>query len=190
MKETTFCSTSEAAEMLGVTAEEVKAMVESRAIESWPGADGRKLILRQSVKAMCGQDREPKNKQRADAGHLLAYVVDDSHEVLQHYRDELSKLSCHVSLVQFDSVFDALLRMGKRKPELLILDLRLLAVDWFTLIWALWRNPELYGLKIVVGTEVSENVIACRGALPPDVQVFPKPIPFDVLESIAATCVR
>ena len=190
IKEKTFCSAQQAAEMLGVTVVEVEAMVEAGALESWPGADGRKLILSHSVRAKCSQDPAPTDIPRTDTGRLLVYVIDDSHDVLQHYREQFSKVSRDILVMQFDSVFDALLRIGKRKPHLLILDLRLLAVDWYTLIWSLWHNPEMHSLKIVVGTEMSENIIASRGALPPEVQVFCKPIPLDVLESIVVASSR
>lgn len=186
LTEKTFCTVHEAAEMLGIAVEEVETMVESGAIESWPGADGSTHILRSSVKAKSVAIVETSGSQTNQPRTLLAYVVDDDPKVLELYRTQFSHLSASVVLVAFSSVFDALLSIAQRKPKLLVLDLRIQAVDWFPLLQSLRSSPDLYGLKIVVGTGMSENLIASRGGLPPGVVVFQKPVPVATLEALTA----
>lgn len=188
IQETTFCSSSEAAETLGVTVEEVKAMVNSGAIESWPGADGRSHILRASVKAKSDAP-VPLNLLGSETNQLrplLVYVVDDDPNVLESYRTQFSKLSNSVLLITFNSVFDALLSITRHTPKLLILDLWLLEVNWFLLVQSLRNSPALNGLKIVVGTEMGENLMDNLVTLPPGVAVFRKPVPIASLEALIA----
>ena len=89
--------------------------------------------------------------------------------------------------VFFDSIFDALLKIGSHPPDVLILDLWTPAVDWFQMIQALGNAPELHGLKIAVGTQLSENLITGRGGLPDGVELFQKPIAVPELDVLMAT---
>lgn len=186
IQETTFCSLSEAAETLGVTVKEVKAMVDSGAIESWPGADGRSHILRASVKAKSDASvpMEVLSSETNQLRPLLVYVVDDDPQVLESYQTQFSQLSTSVLLITFSSIIDALLSIARRRPNLLVLDLRLSEIDWFPLVQSLCNSPDLYGLKLVIGTEMCESLIASRGKLPPGVAVFRKPIPTAILEEL------
>src|SRR5450830_1971065 len=146
-KEKTFCSTEEAAEMLGLSPAEIDALMASRAIETWDGARGRKHILRQSVQALrkAGAAWDPLLV--LERPPLRVYVVDADQSVLSHYRDLLGQVATRVLPVFFDSIFDALLNIGRHPPDVLIVDLWTPAVDWFPMIQALGNAPELHQLK-------------------------------------------
>jgi len=173
--------------MLGLSPDEIDALVESRAIEVWDGAHGSKHILRESVQALCKTSPALEPDRLHSRPPLRVYVVDADRSVLSHYQDSLEQISTQVLSVFFDSIFDALLKIGSHPPDVLILDLWTPAVDWFPMIQALCDTPELHGLKIAVGTHLSENLIASRGGLPDGVVLFQKPIAVSQLDALMAT---
>ncbi len=168
--------------MLGLSTDEVDALVATCAIEAWDGAHGSKHILRESVQALCESGSSPKAGRSPSRAPLRVYVVDADRSVLSHYRNSLGQISTRVLPVFFETIFHALLAVGRHPPDVFILDLWTPAVDWFPMIHALCDTPELHGLKIAVGTHLSENLIASRGGLPHGVEHFQKPISATELE--------
>jgi DNA-binding response OmpR family regulator len=59
-------------------------------------------------------------------------------------------------------------------------------MDGFQLIRSLAASSFREGLEIVVVTGLDAAEVDARGGLPPDVRVFPKPVPFAELRGIAA----
>jgi CheY-like chemotaxis protein len=80
--------------------------------------------------------------------------------------------------------YEALLRIGRRRPDVLIADLNMPGMDGFRLIAAL-RESDLYkDLQIVVVSGFTPAQIRAGGGLPKDVPVLSKPIPFNGLRDI------
>jgi len=84
----------------------------------------------------------------------------------------------------FASVFEALLWIGKTPPDLLLMDLELAEVDVFVLLQVLSSELSLDRLKIVLGTNLSLDQISSKLSLPVGVEIFNKPISFEVIEAI------
>jgi len=76
-------------------------------------------------------------------------------------------------------------RLGIDRPDLLIADLNMPAMDGFQMLRTLRRMPEMDDLEIVVVTGLSAAEIAA-GGLPAGMPVLEKPIPFDELERMAS----
>jgi CheY-like chemotaxis protein len=81
--------------------------------------------------------------------------------------------------------FEALVRIGDERPDLLITDLNMPGMDGFRMIRSLRGfGRHLADLEIVVVTALGPQDIADRGGLPEGVRVFTKPVPFPELEAL------
>jgi DNA-binding response OmpR family regulator len=111
--------------------------------------------------------------------------VEDDPMLLRLYQANISKWPGNPQLMTFDSAYAALIQIGRRKPDLLILDLHLPGIDGFGVLRVLRDTPETSDTRIVVVTGLDEAARADRGGMPMDVEVLPKPIPFSRLLEIA-----
>jgi CheY-like chemotaxis protein len=80
--------------------------------------------------------------------------------------------------------FDALLKIGERRPDVLITDLSMPGMDGFRLVAALRDDERYNSTGIVVVSGMSDSEIREGGSLPDDVAVLAKPIPFNDLRKI------
>jgi len=183
LTETTFCSTHEACELLGLDEEDVLAKVMSGVIESWESVDGRRLILRQSVLALKGMSGSSGPVERMSQEQLRVCVVESNSALRAKYEDHLRRFIPSVSLGLFESTFDALLWIGANSPDFLILDIDMPTIDSAQLLQALRRNPALAGLKVMMGT--SANLASVKGKLGSraGVELVSKPIDIGDLEA-------
>jgi CheY-like chemotaxis protein len=81
--------------------------------------------------------------------------------------------------------YEALIRLGTLKPDLLIADLQMPGMDGFRMLRTIKASPELAGVSIVVVSGLDAEDIALHGGVPDGIPVLPKPIPFDRLRAIA-----
>lgn len=189
--EKAFCTTSEAATLLGVSVGTVQMWVESGLLDAWKTTGGHRRVVRESIlrllhNAQAGAARLPAMVVNAPSPQRLSVVVveDDPH-LLRLYQTQISRWPGNPDCLAFDSAFSALLHIGRSKPDLLILDLQLPGIDGFGLLRVLREVPETADTRIVVVSGLDEAVRANRGGLPADIEVLPKPIPFARLLEIA-----
>lgn len=182
-----FCTTREAAELLGVSLKTAQLWSESGLLEAWRTDGGHRRIDRASVDRLLVDGCGPRPQgQRAAASERFQIVVAEDEDILSRlYAIRLGawRLAPQVTLVT--NGFQALLEIGRRRPDLLITDLRMPEMDGFRMLQTLRRVPELDSMGIVVVTGLDPSEIARRGGMPTGVHLLPKPIPFDELERIA-----
>jgi CheY-like chemotaxis protein len=88
-------------------------------------------------------------------------------------------------VVKVQNGFEALVRIGLSKPDLLVTDLRMPEMDGFQMLRHLRAMPELADISIVVVTGLDPVEIEARGGIPEGIPILPKPVPFDRLRDIA-----
>ena len=197
--EKSFCTTREAANLLGVSVGTVQLWSESGLLQAWKTAGGHRRVIRESVEKLLhkGSTPAPVPPQRAlvieppgvpaqsSNRRLQVLVVEDDVNLLRLYETRLANWPIAPEVVVANNAFAALLIMGRTCPDLLITDLRMPGIDGFVMLSALRKAPEASNTRIVVVTGMDESEIAARGGLPPDIEVLGKPIPFDRLLLIA-----
>lgn len=187
LTETTFCSTHEACELLGLDEEDVLAKVMSGVIESWKSVDGRRLILRQSVLALKGMSGSSSLAERVPQEKLRVCLVESDPALRAKYEVQLRRFSPSASLGVFESTVDALLWIGANPPDFLILDMDMPNIDTAQLLQALRRNSALTGLKVMLGT--SANLARVKRQFGPQVgvELVSKPIGIGDLEAFMSS---
>ena len=187
--QTKFCTTREAAELLGISLKTAQLWSESGLLEAWRTEGGHRRIYRDSVTRLLqdgGVAKPAVTEDTEPASETLRILVAEDDEVLRKlytFRLRIWRLAPKVTVVP--SGFAALLEIGRRPPDLLISDLKMPEMDGFRMLQTLRQMPELDDMKIVIVTGLDKEEINANGGLPEGIQVFPKPIPFDKLEQLA-----
>ena len=187
--EKTFCSTREAADLLGVSVGTVKIWVETGLLQAWKTAGGHRRVMRDSVDRLLRKppDAGAPGEPPAPAGprKMAIMVVEDDPDLLRLYGLHIQHWPMPNELTCLDNAFAALMELGRRSPDLLILDLHMPGMDGFELLRSLPKAPGLAHTQVVVVTGMDAAGILERGGLPDSVEVLRKPVPFDRLRSIA-----
>lgn len=186
-------STREAAEKLGVALRTVQLWVEGGVLPAWKTAGGHRRISRLAVErlitertaALAGISLPPLAPASASEARLHLMVVEDEPELLRLFTMVIHAWDLPLAVTAAANGFEALLLMGQHCPDLLVTDLNMPGMDGFKMIASLRGvSPAFDEMEIVVVTALTPEEITRRGGLPPGVQVFHKPIPFDELETL------
>ncbi len=191
--EKSFCTTREAASLLGVSVGTVQLWVESGLLQAWKTNGGHRRVMRDSIDRLVRKSPSMQS-QSGPAGlpirRFSVMVVEDDNSLLRLYQANISRWPMQPELNCFESAVMALLAMGNRCPDLLIADLNMPGMDGFHMLRELRKSFEADKTAIVVVTGLEPDEIARRGGLPADVQVMPKPVAFDQLLALATRLAR
>lgn len=189
-----FCTTREAAQILGISLRTAQLWVESGLLDAWKTAGGHRRIARESVERLLATPGSRSVMPRftevrpASAGHsgpFSVLVVEDEEDLRRVYEIVLSRWPMRPHVVTVADGYAALVRIGIERPDMVITDLNMPGMNGFDMIASLRAQPELAGMEVVVVTGLDANEIDDRGSIPPGIPVLPKPIPFEQLREIA-----
>ena len=170
------CSTREAADRLGVSLRTVQLWSEAGLIRAWKTPGGHRRILLASIDELVL--RRGGIARRPHGGNYQVLVVEDEPDFRRLFELHLRSWDLAIELQSVPSGFDALLRIGAARPDLLITDLRMPGIDGFEMLRALKASGAISELEIIVVTALSDHTIQERGGLPGGVTVLHKPLRF------------
>lgn len=176
-----FFSTREAASQLGVALSTVQAWVESGVLPAWKTAGGHRRIAIDAIEAMRARQQAVLGTVSAPAT-IKVLVVEDDPVQRELYRRQFAEWQLPVQLLTAEDGFEGLLMIGRQSPDLIITDLSMPQMDGFKMIRSLTTQAEHSTLLVVTGLSASD--IEAHGGLPPDIPVYPKPIPFAALRAL------
>lgn len=185
---TAFCSTRQAAELIGVSHRTIQLWVENGALQAWKTAGGHRRISRESIQKLVAQRHAAVAPPAAPAplaapaGRGRILVVDDDATLLRLYELEISTWDLDAEVVKAGNGFEALIRIGEQRPDVLISDLSMPGMDGFRMIRTLRADPAYSAMAIVVVSGLDRSTVHAMG-LPEDVPFFPKPAPFAALRA-------
>lgn len=187
--ERSFCTTREAAAVLGVSVGTVQLWVENGQLEAWKTAGGHRRVLRESVDRLVRKPppstaRPPEPAETAKPWRPTVMVVEDDIHLLRLYEARISRWPLSPQVICLNNAVLALLRIGRSSPDMLILDLNIPGMDGFAMLHSLRHSGAVEATTIAVVTGMDESLIEARGGLPGDVEVYTKPIPFDSLQAL------
>jgi len=186
-----YCSTKEAAAVLGVSHRTVQLWVENGTLQAWRTAGGHRRITLESVnrlvdgrRAAIGGNAAPAAAPAAAAASSKprVLVVDDDPLMLRLYELEMAGWGLEMDLIKAHNGFEALIRIGERRPDLLVSDLNMPGMDGFRMIRTLREDSGSMGMNVIVVSGLDRTTIKAMG-LPSDIPVFPKPVPFNELRT-------
>ena len=178
-----YCSTTEAAQRLGLSLGTVQQMVENGQLEGWKTAGGHRRIRVSSIEEFRARAAAGGGQTAARTPGILQVLVAEDDRILQKlYEHTFSSWGLGVQVRMVASGIDGLLEIGRLAPDLLITDLRMPGLDGFEMIRRLRADPQLQDLDIVVVSGLAEDEILENGGLPADVTLYGKPVPFRELK--------
>ena len=189
--EKSFCTTRQAATLLGVSVGTVQLWVESGLLQAWKTAGGHRRVLRDSVDSLLHKKPAaavlsgPTVVIASSPRRMRIMVVEDDPSLLRLYETQLARWPIPMELTLIDNAISGLLQMGRSGPDLLITDLHMPGMDGFAMLRVLNQSPEMAQTKMVVVSGLGVDEVNARGGVPNGVEVLAKPIPFAQLLSIA-----
>ena len=180
-----YCSTKEAAASLGVSHRTVQLWVENGTLQAWRTAGGHRRITVESVNRLVDGRRiaigaPPAPASAPAPGKPRVLVVDDDPLMLRLYELEMAGWGLDLEVVKANNGFEALIRIGEQRPDLLVSDLNMPGMDGFRMIRTLREDSGTAGMNMIVVSGLDRATIKAMG-LPADIPVFPKPVPFGEL---------
>lgn len=182
-----YCTTREAANLLGVSVRTAQLWSESGLLEAWRTEGGHRRITRASVQRLLTSDARPAPPSARKSSSLDFFkilVVEDDNVLLKLYRTVIAQWNLPVQVITASNGVEGLIRVGRDTPDLMITDLAMPGMDGFQLIRHLATSSFREGMEIVVVTGLDQHDLTVRGGLPDGIRVYPKPIPFDELNNI------
>lgn len=187
-----FCTTREAADLLGVSIGTVQLWVEKGLLNAWKTDGGHRRVERQSIEKLLHKPNRllnhpselPWTTQRSH--RLKIMVVDDDPELLHLYQTVIRRWTLPCDLLCIDNAVAALLAIGRHEPDMLITDLQMPDVNGFEMLRVLEKSQELASMRVVAVSGLDVADIESRGGVPAGVAILPKPVPFERLLEIAA----
>jgi len=173
---------SEVTGLLGVSRTSVQKMVDSGALLAMRTPGGHRRIMRSSVQAMLeGQLPAAAGAQAEPAPNMTVLIVEDSPTTTLSYQKVLRRSRLPIACEFAVDGIEALLKLERLRPDVLVTDLQMEPVDGFRLVAAVQADAELALMAQVVVTGLDDEEIARRGGLPPNVLLYRKPVPWDRL---------
>ncbi|MCF8151683.1 MAG: response regulator [Burkholderiaceae bacterium] len=186
---TIYCTTREAAEMLGVSLRTAQLWTESGLLEAWKTEGGHRRISRASVQRLLAREKAPypdPGVAERRIARMKILVVEDDSVLLKLYKTVIAGWNLPLDVITAGNGVEGLIRVGRDTPDLMITDLSMPGMDGFELIHSLATSSFREGMEIVVVTGLDAADVEARGGLPDGVRVFPKPVPFAELRAIVA----
>ncbi len=195
MVQRTFCTTRQAADLLGVSLRTGQLWVESGLLEAWKTSGGHRRIVRESVERLLYKT-ETAHPQPQIPGHgdipqdLKILVVEDDSALNRLYVQVISRWPVRSDLTIARNGVEALVKIGREQPDFLITDLLMPHMDGFAMLRILRSMPEMEHMTIVAVSGLDASKIEEKGGVPSTIKVFPKPVPFGALLDIAQSIVK
>jgi excisionase family DNA binding protein len=195
-----FCTTREAADMLGVSLRTAQLWSESGLLEAWKTSGGHRRISRQSIERLLsgpGSDlptRADPSGVPADTdpagGRFCILVVEDDPDLRRLYGLKLRHWPMQPEVLTAGDGYEALVLLGLHRPDMLIADLQMPGLDGFRMLRTIEGAPELAAMKTIVVSGLDPEDIEQRGSVPAGIPILPKPVPFDRLATLAGQIVK
>lgn len=183
-----YCTTREAAQMLGVSLRTVQLWVESGVLKAWKTDGGHRRLPLSAVNDLIHQRMGKGQATASSSNQFNILVLEDDEDMIKLYQMTMEGWQMPIQVTFVSSVYEALIVIGRGQPDLLITDLKMPGVDGFEIINLLRSDEALRSLDIVVVTALNKAEIEERGSLPPDIMVFTKPVSFDQLQGYIKAC--
>lgn len=190
----------EAARLLGVTPRTIQIWADSGVLQARKTSGGHRRFQESILEAflqkldadnqtaVANDKPEPSANPRNAAFNIL--IAEDEPDLRTLYEMTMEGWDLPLQVATVKDGYEALIRLGVERPDMLIADLNMPNMDGFSMLNAIASAGDTIKTHIVVVTALSPSDIALRGGLPKNITVFHKPIPFDQLQKLVRETIQ
>jgi excisionase family DNA binding protein len=145
------CSTTEAAQRLGMAVRSVQLMVDRGELQAWKTPGGHRRILRASLDAWLASRAAPPDAARGGRSMTLLLIEDSVHFqslISLVVKRALPEAALHVA----SDGIAGLAMAGRLEPDVLLIDILLPGIDGAALITSLRSQPQFARSRLIVVT--------------------------------------
>ncbi len=150
-------TTGEIARYCDVSTNAVKKWIRSNRLKAFRTPGGHFRVDSRDFREFLVQHQMPVYDSFFELEPKRILIVDDEKEVRQTLREVLEGLEGAVAIDMAEDGYEALLKVGDLKPDLLILDLRMPRMDGYEACRRIKSNPETSGTRILAISGFIEN---------------------------------
>lgn len=132
-----YMTTREAADLLGVSLRTAQLWVENGQLEAWKTEGGHRRISRVSVRRLLDVEQPAGSavlKSEINPECIKILVVEDDSILIKLYKTVIASWKMPLEVITAGNGIDALIRIGKDAPDLMITDLSIPNMDGIQLI--------------------------------------------------------
>lgn len=178
-------TTRETAKLLSASVRTIQLWVEDGRLKAWKTPGGHRRVLRTSVEEMLANRRRTSGDGRRKYEVLVAHA--DPDQIFQ-LEQVLSNLAQDVHMRHTTDGYEALIRLGETRVDLLVIDLDLPGLDGVQLLRALCRVSSRQPAGIIALSALSPDEVRSRGGVPDGVILLHMPLRTAALLSFAKSC--
>ncbi len=145
-------TTTEAARVCHVERATIIRWIDVGILKAFKTPTGRNKILSEDLVDLLKKNSMPIPKELMGLAKPLIYVVDDEADFLYILKERLlgGKEKAAFDLKTYDNAFDALMAMGKLRPDVLITDIRMPGMSGYELCKKLKASNDMAAIKIII----------------------------------------
>jgi excisionase family DNA binding protein len=176
-----FCGTSYASKVLGVSIGTVQGLVERNELRGWKTNGGHRRISLKSIQEYQQRHNLHANSLISCEERLRVVVVEDDEATRLMLKMNFDRWDLPLDIMMYASAIEALLDMPSLYPQVLLTDLVMPRVNGFDFIKTLSEHTTFKSMAVVAMTGLSPQQIKAKGGLPETVQLLHKPIDLEWL---------
>lgn len=151
MQRRSFFTTFEISQICGVNPTTVQNWVKGKKLKAFQTPGGHRRVRREDLVAFMNEFGMPLPAELAQDPPLVM-IVDDERDIIEMLEDLMKSGDGDVSVAGAQSGVEALLMIGERKPDLLILDIMMPGMNGYEVCQKLKSSPGTQNIKIVAIT--------------------------------------
>lgn len=171
-----YCGTSYAARLLGLSVGTIQSLVELNELQAWKTQGGHRRISIASIKEYQKKVDMPAMLPDVEFKRLRVLLVEDDPITREMLLGFCTRANLPVDCTAMSSGMEALIDISSIKPDVLITDLNMPGINGFELLRTLRQNPNFDRMAILVLSALSAEEIDKQGGLPEDSIFMPKPV--------------
>lgn len=176
------CTTRQAARTLGISVGTVQSLVEDGRLRAWKTPGGHRRIFLDSVAALLAAPGNSGLPSKAFEILIAAETPEEGRILGTTLATGIAEAAIRVA----HGGYEVLLRLGERRPDVLVVDLALADIDGFQLLAALNHHPNARPGQVLALNGLCSGEVKRRGGLPAGIPIFCKPVSEPALMELIA----
>jgi excisionase family DNA binding protein len=176
-----FCGTSYASKLLGLSVGTVQGLVEKNELRAWRTNGGHRRISLKSIQEYQHRHNLHPNALMHGEERLKVLVVEDDEATRVMLQMNFDRWGLPLDVIMYTSAIEAMLDIPSLHPQVLLTDLVMPGVDGFEFVKTLNEHASFRSMAVVAMTGLNSQQVKDMGGLPEGVQLLLKPIDLEWL---------